>query len=58
MLYTDSEESAKREIAIFFPEFDCEYWYTEEESQLRDRTAMATHSHQKLRHYHTLSFHR
>ncbi|KAI4456382.1 nucleoside diphosphate kinase 6 [Holotrichia oblita] len=33
---SDSEESAKREIGIFFPEFNYENWFEKEEPKFRD----------------------
>ncbi|XP_018576534.1 nucleoside diphosphate kinase 6 [Anoplophora glabripennis] len=33
---SDSEESARREIRIFFPEFDVDKWYREEEPLFRN----------------------
>ena len=32
----DSDESAKREIEFFFPEFDYNHWYNAHEPQLRN----------------------
>lgn len=34
-LLTDSPASASREIAFFFPEFDEQRWYEQDEPQLR-----------------------
>ncbi|KAL1433789.1 hypothetical protein MTO96_012318 [Rhipicephalus appendiculatus] len=32
---SDSEESARREIGFFFPEFDQDMWYLDEEQRWR-----------------------
>ena len=40
----DSEESARREMALFFPEFDCEHWYTHEEAQFRNGIETVTNN--------------
>ena len=47
-LFIDSEESARREMAFFFPEFDSEHWYTHEEVQCRNGTVSITNNRDAL----------
>ena len=44
----DSEESARREMAFFFPEFDSEQWYAHEEAEFRNGTATITNNQDTL----------
>ena len=50
ILLIDSEESARREISIFFPKFDYEQWYVSEEDQLRYQIAVNHSAMQHLQH--------